>query len=109
VRMAASMAEMLGVGIHGIAEGVGALGRKEADAMGGTAKEIEDAIGGLFGARKKWAAGRTVLFLILTRDGRRTTFYFLPATLATASIRLLACGFVTWRWIRIAVGVTSFP
>ena len=47
------MAETLGMGIHGIAEGVGVLGRKEADAMGGTAKEIEDAIGGLFSAQKK--------------------------------------------------------
>jgi hypothetical protein len=53
VRMAASMAETLGVSIQGVAEGVGMLGRKGAEAMGGTAKGIGDAIGGLFGAQKK--------------------------------------------------------
>lgn len=52
-RMAASMAETLGMSIQGVAEGVGMLGRKGAEAMGGTAKGIGDAIGGLFGAQKK--------------------------------------------------------
>ena len=53
VRMAASMAKTLGVSIQGVAEGVGVLGRKGAEAMGGTAKGIGNAIGGLFGAQKK--------------------------------------------------------
>jgi hypothetical protein len=53
VRVASSMAKTLGVSIQGVAEGVGMLGRKGADVMGGTAKGIGDAIGGLFGARKK--------------------------------------------------------
>ena len=53
VRMAASMAKTLGVSIQGVAEGVGMLGRKGAEAVGGTAKGIGDAIGGLFGAQKK--------------------------------------------------------
>jgi hypothetical protein len=53
VRMAASMAKTLGVSIQGVAEGVGVLGRKGAEAVGGTAKGIGDAIGGLFGAQKK--------------------------------------------------------
>jgi len=52
-RMAVSMAETLGVNIQGVAEGVGVLGRKGAEAMGGTAKGIGDAIGGLFGVQKK--------------------------------------------------------
>ena len=51
--MAASMAETLGVSIHGVAEGVGMLGRTGAEAMGGTAKGIGDELGGLFGAQKK--------------------------------------------------------
>jgi hypothetical protein len=51
--MAASMAERLGASIQGVAEGVGKRGRKGAEAMGGTAKGIGDAIGGLFGAQKK--------------------------------------------------------
>ena len=106
--MAASMAETLGVSIQGVARGVGVLGRKGAEAMGGTAKGIGDAIGGLFGAQKKAAAGRIGVFPILTRGGRRTASYFLPAALATASIKPAARGFVTWRWIRIPVGVTSF-
>ena len=53
MRMAASMAKTLGVSIQGVAEGVGMLGRKGAEAVGGTAKGIGDAIGGLFGAQKK--------------------------------------------------------
>ncbi|HEX7550474.1 MAG TPA: DUF748 domain-containing protein [Candidatus Methylomirabilis sp.] len=52
-RMAVSMAETLGVSIQGVAEGVGTLGRKGAEALGGTAKGIGDAIGGLFGVQKK--------------------------------------------------------
>jgi Domain of Unknown Function (DUF748) len=52
-RMAASMAKTLGVSIQGVAEGVGMLGRKGAEAVGGTAKGIGGAIGGLFGVRKK--------------------------------------------------------
>ena len=52
VRMAASMAKTLGVSIQGVAEGVGMLGRKGAEAVGGTAKGIGDAIGGLFSAQK---------------------------------------------------------
>jgi hypothetical protein len=48
------MAETLGVSIQGVAEGVGMLGRKGAEAMmGGTGKGIGDAIGGLFGVQKK--------------------------------------------------------
>jgi hypothetical protein len=52
-RMAASMAETLGVSIRGVAEGVGSLGRKGVEAIGGTAKGIGSAIGGLFGIHKK--------------------------------------------------------
>lgn len=53
-RVAVSMAETLGVSIQGVAEGVGMLGRKGAEAMmGGTGKGIGDAIGGLFGVQKK--------------------------------------------------------
>ena len=34
---------------------------------------------------------------------------YLPAALDTAPIRPAACGLVTSRWTRIAVGVTSLP
>ena len=92
MRMAASMADTLGTSIQGVTEGVGVHGRKGAEATGGTANGIGNAIGGLFGAQKNQAAP-----------------YFLLAALATASIKPAARGFVTWRWIRIPVGVTSFP
>jgi hypothetical protein len=52
-RMAASMAETLGVSIRGVAEGVGSLGRQGFGAIEETAKGIGDAVGGLFRGRKQ--------------------------------------------------------
>jgi uncharacterized protein involved in outer membrane biogenesis len=52
-RLASSMAEGLGVSIRGVAEGIGTLGRKGADAIGEGSKGIGGAIQGLFGGTKK--------------------------------------------------------
>jgi hypothetical protein len=52
-RMAASMAESLGVSLRGVAEGAGSLGRKGADAVGEAAKGIGGAFQSLFGGQKK--------------------------------------------------------
>jgi hypothetical protein len=52
-RMAASMAEGLGVSIQGVGTGVGVLGRKGSEAVGGAAKGIGEAIGGLFRGQKR--------------------------------------------------------
>jgi hypothetical protein len=52
-RMASSMAESLGVSIRGIAEGVGALGRKGPDALGETANGLGGTLQELFGGPKK--------------------------------------------------------
>ena len=52
-RMASAMAEMLGVSIRGVAEGVGTLGRKGVETAGEAAKGLGDALQGLFGGQKK--------------------------------------------------------
>jgi hypothetical protein len=52
-RLAASMAESLGVSIRGVAEGAGSLGRKGADVVGEAAKGIGGAFQSLFGGAKK--------------------------------------------------------
>jgi len=52
-RLAASMAESLGVSIRGVAEGAGSLGRKGADALGETVKGLGDSVQKLFGGAKK--------------------------------------------------------
>jgi hypothetical protein len=52
-RLAASMAESLGVSIRGVAEGAGSLGRKGADVVWEAAKGIGGAFQSLFGGAKK--------------------------------------------------------
>lgn len=52
-RVASSLAETLGVSIRGVAEGVGGLGRKGAEAVGETAKGLGGALQQLFGGQKK--------------------------------------------------------
>ncbi|MFI5342347.1 MAG: DUF748 domain-containing protein [Candidatus Methylomirabilales bacterium] len=52
-RMASGMAEMLGVSIRGVAEGVGTLGRKGVETAGEAVKGLGDALQGLFGGQKK--------------------------------------------------------
>jgi Domain of Unknown Function (DUF748) len=52
-RLASSMAETLGLSIRGIAEGVGSLGRKGAEAAGQAAKGVGGALQQLFGGQKK--------------------------------------------------------
>ncbi len=52
-RMASSMAEMLGVSIRDVAEGVGTLGRKSVETAGEAVKGLGGALQGLFGAQKK--------------------------------------------------------
>lgn len=52
-RVASSLAEGLGVSIRGVAEGVGAIGRKGAEVVGEGVKGIGGAIQGLFGGPKK--------------------------------------------------------
>ncbi|HOS96270.1 MAG TPA: DUF748 domain-containing protein, partial [Deltaproteobacteria bacterium] len=48
-RLAASMAEVLNVGIKGVAEGAGTLGRKGADAAGDVVKGVGNAVEQFFG------------------------------------------------------------
>ena len=52
-RIAASLAETLGLSIRGLAEGVGGLGRKGAEAVGETAKGLGGALRQLFGGQKQ--------------------------------------------------------
>lgn len=52
-RVASSMAENLGLNIKGVAEGVGGLGRKGAEAVGEAAKGMGGALQRLFGGQKK--------------------------------------------------------
>jgi hypothetical protein len=52
-RLASSMAEMLGVSLRGVAEGVGTLGRKSVETAGETVKGLGDALQGLFSGPKK--------------------------------------------------------
>jgi hypothetical protein len=52
-RMGSSMAEMLGVSIRGVAEGVGILGRKSVETAGEAVKGLGGALQGLFGGQKK--------------------------------------------------------
>jgi hypothetical protein len=51
-KIAASMAETLDVGIKGVAEGAGTLGRKGADAAGDVVKGVGNAVEQFFGGRK---------------------------------------------------------
>jgi hypothetical protein len=53
MRMAAGMAEMLGVGIGGLARGLGTLGIKGGEATGEAIKGLGGALKGLFGGQKK--------------------------------------------------------
>jgi hypothetical protein len=52
-RMAASVAESLGVSLRGVAEGAGSLGMKGGDAVGQAARSIGESVGKLFGGPKK--------------------------------------------------------
>ncbi len=52
-RMASSMAELLGVSIRGVAEGVGTLGQKGVQATEEAAKGLGGALQGIFGGQKK--------------------------------------------------------
>ncbi len=52
-RLASAMAESLGVSIRGLAQGVGSLGQKGAEAVGGAAKGLGGTIQQLFGGQKK--------------------------------------------------------
>ena len=52
-RVASAMAENLGVSIRGVAEGVGTLGQKGLEAVGGAAKGVGGAFQQLFGGQKK--------------------------------------------------------
>ena len=52
-RVASAMAENLGVSIRGVAEGVGSLGQKGLEAVGGAAKGVGSAVQQLFGGQKK--------------------------------------------------------
>lgn len=52
-RLAAGLAEMLGVSIRGVAEGVGTLGRKGAEALGEAAKGLGGAVRQLFGGKNR--------------------------------------------------------
>ena len=51
-RLASGMAELLGVSIRGVAEGVGTLGQKGVQATGEAAKSLGDALQRLFGGQK---------------------------------------------------------
>ncbi len=53
MRMAAGMANMLGVGLEGLARGLGTLGVKGGEATGEAIKGLGDAIKGLFGGQQK--------------------------------------------------------
>jgi hypothetical protein len=50
---ASALAENLGVNIRGVAEGVGTLGQKGAEALTGAAKGVGGAMQHLFGGSKK--------------------------------------------------------
>ena len=52
-RLAAGLAEMLGVSIRGLAEGVGTLGRKGVEAAGEAAKGLGGALQQLFGGKRR--------------------------------------------------------
>jgi hypothetical protein len=52
-RLAAGLAELLGVSIRGLAEGVGTLGRKGVEAAGEAAKGIGSALQQLFGGKSR--------------------------------------------------------
>ncbi len=52
-RIAAGLADTLGVGVRGLAEGVGTLGSKAGDAVGQAAKGIGESVQKLFGGEKK--------------------------------------------------------
>jgi hypothetical protein len=52
-RMAASVADTLGVSLRGVAEGAGSLGIKGGDAVGQAARSIGESVGKLFGGPKK--------------------------------------------------------
>jgi hypothetical protein len=52
-RMASGMAEVLGLSIRGVAEGVGTLGRKGVETAGEAVKGLGGALQGLFGGQKK--------------------------------------------------------
>ena len=52
-RMAAGMAEILGLSIRGVAEGVGTLGRKGIETAGEAVKGLGGALQGLLGGQKK--------------------------------------------------------
>jgi hypothetical protein len=52
-RLAAGLAELLGVSIRGLAEGVGTLGRKGVEAMGEAAKGLGGALQQLFGGKNR--------------------------------------------------------
>jgi len=52
-RIAAAMAEQLGVNIRGVVEGVGTLGRRGAETAEGAPEGVGMALRGLFGGTKK--------------------------------------------------------
>jgi uncharacterized protein involved in outer membrane biogenesis len=52
-RLAAGLAEMLGVSIRGLAEGVGTLGRRGAEAVGEAAKGLGGALQQFFGGKRR--------------------------------------------------------
>jgi hypothetical protein len=52
-RLAAGLAEMLGVSIRGLAEGVGTLGRKGVEAAGEAAKGLGGALQQLLGGKRR--------------------------------------------------------
>jgi uncharacterized protein involved in outer membrane biogenesis len=52
-RLASSMADMLGVSIRGVAEGMGGLGRKSVESAGEAVKGLGGALQGLFSGQKK--------------------------------------------------------
>lgn len=52
-RLASNMADMLGISIRGVAEGMGGLGRKGVESVGEAAKGLGSALQGLFGNQKK--------------------------------------------------------
>jgi hypothetical protein len=52
-QMAAGLADTLGVSVRGLAQGVGSLGTKGADAVGEAAKGIGESVRSLFGPSKK--------------------------------------------------------
>lgn len=53
MRLAVGMAETLGLSVKGVVTGVGTLGGKGLDAVGGAAKGIGGVFGGMFGGKKE--------------------------------------------------------